>query len=509
MRTKSFLLALFLPICLLSLNPASGAKRAFVVGIDKYQNLDANKQLRRAALDARSIADTFQDLGFAVTFRQDLPQGEFFQDFDAFVKSIDENDVVVFYFSGHGIQIGGLNYMLPADVPPPHRAVEEFLKGRSVQLNAIIEQLGTRKPAIRLIIVDACRENPYQLAGRSVGAARGLATVDRVKGTFIMFSADSGQRALDSLHDEDSNSPYTRTLVSIFHEPGRTLPEIARKVRRGVEDLVATVHHEQSPAYYDGLSGDFCLSGECRSVDELNEELKKRELEGIAQSEELQRLKLEAEKKQIEQDQASIEERKLRDEAKSLEEKVKVLESTLAAERAAAPKAEAKRTEDDAKLAKERMRAEDTDRTRERSPAGEHNNDAAEKAAALEAEKRSEDDAKLAKEKMQTEEAKHNEELRLAQEQARIAKEAAEAAMKRREAAQEAAVEARRKTDRAATEAGKRKERRPSNLSEYSLNIWPRNSFDYRGQTRTSKTPFGLLSCTSQGRNTPRACSLR
>lgn len=277
--------------------PAAAGRRAFVVGIDSYPNLDARRQLGRAVSDARSIADALKGLGFNVTLKLNTPQSDFFYEFDAFNQAVQEEDVVALYFSGHGVQMGGLNYLLPSDAPAPGRAVEEFLKGRSIQLNALIDQLGTNKPSIRLVIVDACRDNPYQISGRGIGAPRGLANVAKVKGTFLMFSADAGQTALDMLPppliDGDRNSPYTRKLISLLREPGRTLPDMARKLRREVEELVAAVPHEQSPAYYDGLSGDFCLGGECRTHEDLRRELEQRRQEEARQTEELRKLRAE------------------------------------------------------------------------------------------------------------------------------------------------------------------------------------------------------------------------
>lgn len=275
--------------------PALSAKRAFVVGIDRYDNLDQFRQLRRAVNDAQAIAEALSALGFLVTLKHNTSQSDFFLAFDTFNQAIEEGDTVAFYFSGHGIQISGLNYLLPADAPAPERTVEELLRGRSIQLNALLEQMGRKAPSVRLLIIDACRDNPYRTPGRSIGAAQGLAGLGRVKGTFIMFSADAGQTALDLLPppivDSHKNSPYTRTLLPLLREPGHTLPDIARRVRREVEDLVGKVPHDQSPAYYDGISGDFCLTGECKSLEELKREAEQRRRDEMQRLEELERLR--------------------------------------------------------------------------------------------------------------------------------------------------------------------------------------------------------------------------
>jgi uncharacterized caspase-like protein len=163
-RFLNFLLISFFFIpC--SAEPALVTKRAFIVGIDRYDNLGEGRQLQRAVNDAEALSQVYSALGFVVTLKHNVSQSDFFLAFDAFIQSVEDGDILAFYFSGHGIQIGGLNYLLPADAPSPERTVEDLLKGRSIQLNALMEQLGSKRPSVRLVIVDACRDNPYRLAG--------------------------------------------------------------------------------------------------------------------------------------------------------------------------------------------------------------------------------------------------------------------------------------------------------------------------------------------------------
>jgi hypothetical protein len=299
MSSRSFLLLCKLAIVLsavLADVPAFAEKRAFVVGIDVYPSLGPHRQLERAVNDAEAVAEALEALGFAVTLRKNTTQSDFFYEFDAFNRSIKSDDIVAFYYSGHGVQIRGQNYLLPSDTPPPERTVEELIIGRSIQMNSLLEQLGRNNPAVRFLIIDACRNNPYQAAGRSVGNNRGLASVEKVNGTFVMFSAGAGQTALDKLTvgDNSKNSPYTRALLPLLRTKGQTLPDIARRVRYDVEQLVAKVPHDQSPAYYDGISGDFCLTGDCKSSEQLRQELENLRQEEARQREQLQRLQDEA-----------------------------------------------------------------------------------------------------------------------------------------------------------------------------------------------------------------------
>lgn len=129
-------------------------------------------------------------------------------------------------------------------------------------MSAMLEQIRAATPRLTLLILDACRDNPFaQTGSRSVGSTRGLANVEpggaRQSGVFIMYSAGYGQTALDRLSDRDAEptSVYTRVLLPKLTAPGKSIIELAREVREDVEALALTVNHPQRPAYYDELSG--------------------------------------------------------------------------------------------------------------------------------------------------------------------------------------------------------------------------------------------------------------
>lgn len=167
------------------------------------------------------------------------------------------------FFAGHGVEIGGLNFLLPADVPRVASGEEEVLKASGLSLSSFLDQARERKPQTMLYVVDACRDNPFVNAnGRSIGGTRGLTLVEPPSGTFVMFSAGAGETALDRLSDDDPNpnSVYTRTLLPRLKAPGR-IGDIARDVRRDVRELASHVNHLQTPAFYDEVIGDFCPAG--------------------------------------------------------------------------------------------------------------------------------------------------------------------------------------------------------------------------------------------------------
>lgn len=254
--------------CLLLAQPALGQKRAaLVVGIDRYDNLEPRAQLKKARADARAVAETLRRLGFDVLLKEDATRPLFNATWQDFLNKLSAGDTAAFYFAGHGIELGGRNYLLPRDVPSVRPGRDELLKRESLSLQEFLADLREKGTRLNLVILDACRDNPFeQAAGRSVGAARGLAVTEPPEGTFIMFSAGTGESALDRLDDSDAdpNSVYTRSLLPLLRSSGLTLTDVAEQVRIGVRELSGTVQHRQTPAYYNQVLGRVCLAGgEC------------------------------------------------------------------------------------------------------------------------------------------------------------------------------------------------------------------------------------------------------
>jgi formylglycine-generating enzyme required for sulfatase activity/uncharacterized caspase-like protein len=256
-------LLFFSAVVVLAAATTAEAKRvALVVGINTYDNLTVNQQLKKARNDARSVAATFKDIGFQVILAEDTGRTAFLRAWQRFLDTVAPGDVTALFFSGHGVEINGSNYLLVRDIPEAADG-EEVLKNSGVRLQALMERLKEQKPQVSIFVIDACRDSPYanQAGKRGLVAARGLRPEDPPKGTLIMMSAGAGQEALDSLSltDPDPNSVYTRTLLPLLKEPGLEITDLAKRLRGTVEALAATVRHEQRPAFYHELSGDFFL----------------------------------------------------------------------------------------------------------------------------------------------------------------------------------------------------------------------------------------------------------
>jgi hypothetical protein len=245
----------------LAFNPALAEKRlALVIGINDYQEVP---KLEKAVGDAEAIAAKLATLGFQVSKSLNPDRRSLNLALAKLYEAIEPGDTVLVHYSGHGIEIAGQNYLLPADIPQPGNGQIDLLKAESLPLATLVETLGEKGAGVRILIVDACRDNPFAKAGkRSLGGTRGLGAVEPPKGTFIMYSAGTGQAALDRLNDSDASptSVYTRVLLSRFDKPGMALRDLAASVREEVDKLSKSVGHEQRPAYYDDLPSDFSFS---------------------------------------------------------------------------------------------------------------------------------------------------------------------------------------------------------------------------------------------------------
>ncbi|MEO1264440.1 MAG: caspase family protein [Pseudomonadota bacterium] len=245
--------------------PGDARKLAFVIGIDRYKNLEPRDQLQRAAADADAMARAFRGLGYAVTRVAATTRSGINAAWQGFIDEVLPGDTVAVFFAGHGVQIGGDNYLLPSNIPLIQYGRQSQLRRESLSVAELLLDLRARKPRITLVILDACRDNPLaQPPGtRSLARPGGLASMVAPEGTFIMYSAAAGERALDRLPgtDRNPNSVYTRTLLPLISTPGLTIADIAKRARQQVFETARQVNHTQRPAYYDGIIGRFCPAG--------------------------------------------------------------------------------------------------------------------------------------------------------------------------------------------------------------------------------------------------------
>ena len=233
---------------------------AFIVGNDSYQNVEP---LKKAVNDARAVAASLRKIGFRVTLGENLGRREFNEKFSTFENSIQPGDTAFVFYSGHGIELSGANYLIPVDAPKVSAQQQSLLRDEAISTDTVIQRLKSRGTRTQIVVLDACRENPFKdNGGRSLGGTRGLGAAQTPGGVFIAYSAGVGEVALDRLSDTDANpnSVFTRSFLPLLEDPNRSLISVVKETRLQVKQLASTVGHSQQPAYYDEIDGDVFLA---------------------------------------------------------------------------------------------------------------------------------------------------------------------------------------------------------------------------------------------------------
>ena len=241
----------------LALPALAQTRHALVIGIDDYAHVEP---LQKARNDAQAVAAALEPAGFRVTLLLDPDRRAMTRALGRFASRLAQGDEAVFYFAGHGIEVDGQNFLLPADIPEAAPGDEDFLIAEAIGVDHVLASLQRRGVRVSLLILDACRDNPFPRQGtRSLGATRGLGRVIAPEGSFVLFSAGAGQAALDRLGEDDAdpNSVFTRALLPRLTQPGLDLRGMVQQVRSDVRRTAMSVGHDQFPAVYDQLDGDF------------------------------------------------------------------------------------------------------------------------------------------------------------------------------------------------------------------------------------------------------------
>ena len=237
---------LYLFVSLLVAIPSAFAEKrvALVIGNGAYE---ASGALKNPPNDARLMARTLKGVGFDVLEVVDADQKSMKRAIKAFgdkLEAAGKDAVGLFYYAGHGVQVGGENYLIPiqVDIDDEGDVDIEAVAARSVQ--ATMAHAGNR---LNIIVMDACRNNPFKRGFRS--AVRGLARMDATKGTLIAYATAPGDVAADGVGD---NSPYTEALSGALATPGLTVERVFKEVRNRV---VAETQNRQVPWEASSLTG--------------------------------------------------------------------------------------------------------------------------------------------------------------------------------------------------------------------------------------------------------------
>ena len=241
-----FLLVLFLISSLF--HTAVAKKVALLIGNDAYTNLNS---LANPVNDVATFSKVLKLLDFEVTVKTNITSKTDFQETVAnFRDTIDPRDTVLFYFSGHGVQIDSQNYLVPTEASERSEAI---LKDGSVNVNYILDELNDVSDTTNILILDACRNAPeFTKALRSTSSRSGLAILEAT-GTIISYSAGRGEYALDSHPNiQSDNSPYMHYLKQFITDPDLDLIDVFKEVQIAVNQNTNGI---QRPEYSDGIVG--------------------------------------------------------------------------------------------------------------------------------------------------------------------------------------------------------------------------------------------------------------
>jgi carboxyl-terminal processing protease len=229
MIRRCLLLAVAAIAVALSVLPALADKRiALVIGNSAYVSVP---RLENPRSDALLMASTLQELGFNLVgggAQLDLDKFGIDRVIQQFGNEMQNADVAMFYYAGHGVQVRGANYLVPVGANPTREADVDF---QMVDVNLVLRQMEDAGTKLNLVVLDACRNNPFGNRGlRAAGG--GLAQMRAPEGTLISFATQPGNVALDG----DGNSPYTKALAATIRKPGldifQTFNEVGLAVKR-------------------------------------------------------------------------------------------------------------------------------------------------------------------------------------------------------------------------------------------------------------------------------------
>jgi hypothetical protein len=217
---------------------------ALVLGNGAYPK----NELANATNDAEDMSEKLSDFGFSVIKLKDATKKSIDESVNSFRDNLNSNDIGLFYFAGHGMQIEGENYITAVD---SNFKSEIDAKYSSYPLNKIIEIMERSKNKTNIIILDACRNNPYLKAWNRDPSLDGLAPVYAPKGTIIAYSTSPGEVASDG---SKSNGAYTEALLQHIAVPDVPIEDMFKRVRNS---LSVVTKGQQTSWEHTSLSGDF------------------------------------------------------------------------------------------------------------------------------------------------------------------------------------------------------------------------------------------------------------
>ena len=222
----------------------TGTRVALVVGNKNYKV----RPLANTLNDADDMSRSLRTSGFEVIDLRDATLQQMRSAVRQFGDKLLASDVGLVYYSGHGVEVKGRNYFIPVNADIQR---EDEIADQGLDVNLVLEKMSTAGKGVNILIVDACRDDPFGRSFRST--SRGLAQMDAPRGTIIAYSTSPGKVASDG-DPRERNSPYTKHLVKAMQSPNKPIEQVFKEVRRAVQE---ETKNQQTPWENTSLSGDF------------------------------------------------------------------------------------------------------------------------------------------------------------------------------------------------------------------------------------------------------------
>lgn len=225
--------------------PPPEKRLALIIGNSAYQ---IGQTLKNPVNDAKLMAETLSDLSFEVIVRTDLGKQEMETAIKEFTKKMPGYNVILFYYAGHGIQIDGINYLIPVDAILQEKSDCRF---EAVSINLVVEEFEKYPDNTNIVILDACRSNPFRSWGRGGNMEEnGFRAINPSSGTIIAFATSEGATASDGY---DENGLFTEELTKQM-TVAQPIESVFKKTRIEVEKKSK---YSQSPQEWSKLKGEF------------------------------------------------------------------------------------------------------------------------------------------------------------------------------------------------------------------------------------------------------------
>ena len=259
MFTRFFAFILMLAVFFIGMSsPAFSVERriALVIGNAKYKEAPLTNPVN----DANDMEAALKSSGFRVIKAIDATQKQMNRAIFEFGELLTHDSVALFYYAGHGLQVRGKNYLIPVDAEIKS---ESSVRVETVYVDAVLDQQSNSE--LNVVILDACRNNPFERrTNRSLGTAGGLAQMEAPKGSLIAYSTAPGKTAADG---EGRNGLYTQALLRYIKEPGLTIEQVFKNVRR---EVARSTRDAQMPWESSSMTGEFYFSPTSRPSVALN-----------------------------------------------------------------------------------------------------------------------------------------------------------------------------------------------------------------------------------------------